>query len=127
MKYVIDSYAWIEYFEGSHEGDKVKELVENSDNEIVTNILNISEISKYFETKGLNSDDAFKTIISLSKIYKFDIPFAKNAGILCAEIRKDKKSFGLIDAYVLLTARCINAKILTGDRHFKGFKEAILI
>ena len=43
------------------------------------------------------------------------------------EIRKKIKDFGLADVFVLLTARKLNAKIITGDPHFKGFKEAILI
>lgn len=127
MKYIIDSYAWIEYFEGTDLGKKVKEIVENKDNEIITNILNISELSNFFERKGLEFDKAYKIIISLSKIYKFDILFSKEAGKLCAQIKKDIKNFGLIDAFVLLTAKKINAKILTGDKHFKSFKEAIIL
>jgi predicted nucleic acid-binding protein len=37
------------------------------------------------------------------------------------------KDFGLADAYVLATARKLKSKILTGDPHFKGMKEAVLI
>lgn len=127
MKYLIDSYAWIEYFEGSDEGEKAKNIIENPQNEIITNILNIAELSNYFKRKNINFDIYYKILISFSKIYNFDIEFSKEAGYLCAEIRKEIKSFGLIDAFVLLTARKINSKIVTGDRHFKGFKEAVFI
>ena len=127
MKYVIDSYAWIEYFEGSYIGEEVKEIVENSENEIITNILNVSELSNYFERKNLDFENSYKILISISKIYKFETKFAKEAGTLCAKIRKKIPSFGLIDSFVLLTARTADAKILTGDKHFKDFKEAILL
>ena len=42
-------------------------------------------------------------------------------------MRKKFKDFGLIDSMILLTTRKLDAKILTGDPHFKGFKETIFI
>jgi hypothetical protein len=33
----------------------------------------------------------------------------------------------MLFAFVLQTARKLGAKIITGDPHFKGFKEAVLI
>lgn len=33
----------------------------------------------------------------------------------------------MADAFVLLTARKLGAKVVTSDPHFKGFKEAVLI
>ena len=38
MKYVIDSYAWIEYFMGTKAGEKVKAIIENSDEKITPTI-----------------------------------------------------------------------------------------
>ena len=43
------------------------------------------------------------------------------------EIRKKIQNFGMADCVILLTARKLNAKIITGDLHFKGFKEAVMI
>ena len=37
-KYVIDSYAWIEYFTGSELGEKVKSLIENSEEKLTPTI-----------------------------------------------------------------------------------------
>lgn len=34
---------------------------------------------------------------------------------------------GLFDAIILAAARGCSAKVLTGDGHFKGFKETILL
>jgi predicted nucleic acid-binding protein len=42
-------------------------------------------------------------------------------------MRRTKKDLDLADAYVLAIARRIKSKVLTGDLHFNGVKEAILI
>ena len=37
MKIVFDTYAWIEYFEGTKKGEKVEEYLKN--NEIITPVI----------------------------------------------------------------------------------------
>ena len=44
-----------------------------------------------------------------------------------AEMKSKIKDFGLADACVLAGAEKINAKILTGDPHFEGIKNAVMI
>ena len=127
MKYVVDAYSWIDYFDGNEAGKKVKEYIENPANEIITNTLNLAEIASFFKRKNANLEEAYKIILSVSKIYNFDEEFSKEAGLLHAEIKRNNKEFGLIDAFVLLTAKSLKAKILTGDEHFRSFKESILI
>ena len=127
MKYVIDAYAWIEYFIESNKGKKVKEIVESEDNEIFVSVITIAEVSSIGVRENRDVELGNKIILGLSSIYFINLELAKEAGILHAEIRKKIKDFGLADAFVLLTARKLGAKIVTGDPHFKGFKEAILI
>ena len=38
MKYVIDSYAWIEYFMGTKTGEKVKPTIEGQEEKITPTI-----------------------------------------------------------------------------------------
>ena len=52
---------------------------------------------------------------------------AKIAGEFHAEIKEKIKDFGLVDSIIYIVAKEMNAKIITGDSHFKNFKEAILI
>lgn len=130
MRYVVDSYSWIDYLSGNIAGEKVKEYIENPDNEIITNILNIAEISSFFERENVKTDkreESFNVIISTSRIYNFDPEFSKEAGLLHGIIKRKINNFGLIDSFVLLTARKLNAKIITGDEHFKRMKEAVFI
>lgn len=126
-KYVVDSYSWIDYFDGNKQGKKVREFLESKNNEIITNILTLSEIISVFKRRGYDYDKAFEKIINLSKLYINNVNFSKEVGLLHAEIKTKIKDFGLADAFVLLTARKLNAKILTGDPHFKNFKETIMV
>lgn len=127
MKFVFDAFAWIEYFNGSESGKKVSELIESEENDVFSSIITITEVSSILKRNEKDVELGYKSIIDLSKIYFINSEFAKEAGILHAETRKNIKDFGLADAFVLLTARKLGAKIVTGDPHFKGFKEAVLV
>ena len=126
-KYVIDAHAWIEYFVASERGKEVREILENEQNEIFTSSLTIAEVMSVTKREGRDFDATCENIIINSKIIDISLEFCKGAGLLHAEIRGKIRDFGLADAFVLLAARKLGAKILTGDPHFKGFKEAVLI
>lgn len=125
MKCIIDSYAWIEYLDGTASGLKVKEILMQE--EVYILILSIAEVISRAMRTGKNTNEVYNAISLNSRIINITPELSRDAGILHAEIRKKIKDFGLIDAFILLTARKMNAKIITGDEHFRGFKEAILI
>lgn len=126
MKYIIDAYAWIDYLEGGEKGEKVNNYLKE-DYEIYISVLTISEvISKVMRKKG-NVEIAYGALLSNAKIIGITPRIAKEAGLLHAEIRNTIPNFGLGDAYLLTISRKIDAKIITGDNHFKNFKEAILL
>ena len=127
MKFVIDAFAWIEYLIGTEFGAKVKEIIEPEENEIFVSIITIAEVTSILQRRDMDVNNGYKVITNLAEMYKIDEEFTKEVGILHAEIRKNIKDFGLADAFVLLTARKLGAKIVTGDPHFKTFKESILI
>jgi len=127
MRLIVDTFCWVDYINGNEAGEKVKDYIETSDNEIITTVLNIAEISSIIKRRNFDVDKVLDMIFSNSKIYNFNADFAKQAGLLHAEMRKQEKHFGLIDAFILLTARKLKAKIITGDEHFKKIKEAIFI
>ena len=126
-KFVVDASAWIEYFNGSKVGGKIKKIIENKENSIYTNIITISEISSFFERRKYNFEDAKNTILSLSYIYNIDIQFGAEAGMLHANLKKERKNISLADIFILLTAKKLNAKIITLDEDFHGLKEIYLI
>jgi len=125
-KIVLDSFALIEYLEGSKKGEKVKNLIEDS-NDTFINIISIAEVVSVLKRRGFYSEDLISSISMLAKIYQGDFDFYRDSGLLHALIKHDIKDFGLVDSIILLTARKLNARIVTGDTHFKTFKEVILI
>ncbi len=127
MKYVVDAHAWISYLIGDKSGEFIAKIIEDTKNEIFTNIITLAKVISIIKRENKDYNESYKIILSLSKIYTGEIVFMKEVGLLHAETKREIREFGLADAFVLLTARKLNAKILTGDPHFKGFKEAILI
>ena len=125
-KHVIDAYAWIEYLDGTETGRRVGEVIENPD-EIFTCAMTIAEVVSKVARKGMNVKTAYDVLLNNSQVVNADEVLSLEAGLLHFEMRKTLKDFGLADAYVLATARKFKSKILTGDPHFKGMKEAILI
>jgi len=126
MKYLIDSWAWIEYLDGTKNGLKVKEIL-TEENEVFTLILSLAEIISRAKRKGKDIEGVENAILVNSKIINVNVEMSKQAGLLHAEMRKTVKDFGLIDAFILKAARELKAKIITGDEHFRNAKEAILI
>jgi predicted nucleic acid-binding protein len=126
-KYVIDAYAWIEYLLGSKAGEKVKSILEKETNDIYTCAVTVAEVVSKTAREGTQFETAYDILLSNSQIVNIDEEISKEAGVLHCEMRKTKRDFGLADAYLLAVARTVNAKILTGDPHFTGVKEAVLI
>ena len=125
-KYVVDSYAWIEYLDGTEIGRKVSDLIKENE-EIFSCVLTIAEVVSKAARKGKDVKIAYDVLTSNSKIINADEELSLQAGLLHYEMRKTVKDFGLADAYILATARKLKTKILTGDMHFKNVKEAVLI
>ena len=125
-KHVIDAYAWIEYLDGTETGRRVSTLIENND-EIFTCAMTIAEVVSKVARKGKDVKVAYNALVNNSQVVNVNDALSLEAGLLHFEMRKTLKDFGLADAYVLATARKLKSKILTGDPHFKGFKEAVFI
>lgn len=123
-KFVVDTWAWIEYIEGSEKGVRVKEVVENPENEIITHWISLAEIVSFAKRKNKDYRNIIETLNSISSVIVGD---AILTGQRHAEMRSKTKDFGLADACVLAAAEKTGAKILTGDPHFEGMKNAVMI
>ena len=126
-KFVVDAYAWIEYLAGSREGAKVERIFQNKGSEIYTSSVTIAEVVSKIKRENRDWETAFRAITGISKPMAVAADAAKDTGLLHAGLKKRIPRFGLADAFVLQLARDIKAKILTGDPHFAGFDEAIMI
>lgn len=125
VKVVFDTYAWIEYFEGSKKGEIVKGYLEDS--EVLTPVAVLLELSYKADRDGWDFKKHLNFIKLNSKIIGFNEEFILSFGNVYNRMKKRIKDFGLADAIVLNTANLHDAKILTGDKHFSGINEAIII
>jgi predicted nucleic acid-binding protein len=126
-KYLIDAYAWIEYLIGSKAGEKVRSVLDAENSEIYTCAVTVAEVISKTAREGQDFEIAYDVLTSNSQVVCVDEETSKETGLLHSQMRETMKDFGLADAYVLAIAREMGAKVLTGDLHFKGVKEAVFI
>lgn len=121
MPYIVDTYAWLEYFRGTSTGMSIKDKIEAGDN--ITPTIVLAELKrKFVEWRRQDFDDKLAFIQENSQIVGLDGELA----IMAGEIRAQKPvpNMGLVDCILLALARKFNVKVLTGDKHFKTLSEA---
>ncbi len=126
-EYLLDTYAWVEYFIGSDEGKIVKKLIELD--KINTSIISIAELSDKYYREGLTDEweERYKFIVSKSNIILCTMEIAKNAGPRKWELRKTIEKIGLADAMIIETALQKELVIVSGDPHFKSLDNILFL
>jgi predicted nucleic acid-binding protein len=130
--YIIDAYAWIEYFKASKQGEAAKQYIENEN--AATPTIVVSEISRKLsqqiqlgkETKE-GSTRRLDFILDTSRIVDLDFETAAAVGKIIEELGSQTKDWSLADLIILCTARSLSGKVVTGDEHFRKVKDAIFI
>ncbi|MBS3090905.1 PIN domain-containing protein [Candidatus Pacearchaeota archaeon] len=114
--YVIDSYAWIEYFKGSKQGEAASRFIESE--KAATSVISIAELSEKYLKEKKDFQERLSFMIFKTKIINLTSDIALEAGKLNFENKKKIKDFGMADAIILATAKLVNGKVVTGDEHF---------
>ncbi|MEM2541458.1 MAG: type II toxin-antitoxin system VapC family toxin [Candidatus Methanomethylicia archaeon] len=129
--FIIDSYAWMEYFIGSKRGNTAKDYIEKRDSATPTIV--VAEISRKLLNEVLagretvtGREDKLDFIKTSTLIVDLTEEIARLAGEIDIERRRIVKGWGLADSIILATARRENAKIITGDKHFIDLKNEII-
>src|SRR3989338_4375589 len=117
-EYIIDSYAWVEYFRGSAEGKIAREYIENKN--CATCSIAIAELSEKYKREGKNFDYDFSFIVAKTKIIVLSTEVAIMAGQLNYINKAKIKNWGMSDSIISATAKLVNAKVVTGDEHFRN-------
>ena len=112
--YIVDTYAWISYFEGK-EAFKFKEEIE--DNDLETPSIVLAEITRVFRRKGLPWDVYSKTL-NYIKRHSLILPLDTDHAIKSGEIA-EREGLYLIDA-IIYSYVDEDKDLLTGDEHFRG-------
>jgi predicted nucleic acid-binding protein len=125
-KYVIDSFAWIEYFRGTKIGKKAMRYIESG--AAATATITIAELKeKYLKQNWGFFDEDLAFIITNTLVVPLDRAISVSAGEINYQMKKKVKDWGMSDSIVLATARISSAKVVTGDEHFKGVSDAIFL
>jgi predicted nucleic acid-binding protein len=125
-EYVIDSYSWIEYFRGTESGKQVRPYVESDS--AATSALTLAELKeKYVREKWATFEEDLACIMARTVVTPVDRPIAILAGEINHKRKRTKTDWGMEDSIVLATAGAASAKVVTGDPHFEGLPDALLI
>jgi predicted nucleic acid-binding protein len=123
---VIDSYAWVEYFSGTESGKRARPYVEGDS--AATSALTLAELrEKCLREEWPSFDEDLNFIVSRSAIIAVDRQISLLAGEINYQRKKARRDWGMADSVILATARSASAKVVTGDKHFEGLSDAILI
>ena len=87
----------------------------------------VAEFTDKYVRDGMNPEERLRFIRAKTAVQPLDDETAEAAGRISADRRRSVKGWGLVDSCVLATARAMGLKVVTGDAHFEGLDEAIMI
>jgi predicted nucleic acid-binding protein len=125
-EFVVDSYAWIEYFRGTPSGAKARRHIEGDS--AATSAITLAELrEKYLREKWGFFQEDLNFISTRTSLAPVDRSIALLAGEIDHAQKKLSKDWSMADSIILATARSASAKAVTGDPHFEGLPEAELV
>ena len=130
--YIIDAYAWIEYFKASKMGETAKEYIESEHS--VTPTIVVSEISRKLRKDIALGNETregrlrrLEFIRATSRIMELDFEIAIEAGGISEDLKVEMKGWGLANSIILCTAKSLKGKVVTGDEHFRPLENVIFV
>ena len=115
---LIDSWVWVELFEGSQKGAKARELMRGE--KLYASALTLAEIAFWCMRSDRNPKQYLDAIKSNAVILSVDEITAETAGRVLANLRKKAPGMGMVDAILYVQAIASGVPLLTGDEHFKN-------
>lgn len=125
--YIIDAYAWIEYFKGSKKGENAAEIIDSQKVRSITLECTLAEIKGWAMREGADFKKLHDVVVCNSDIVHITAEDWLDAAEIRHEARKKIADFGFIDALILAVQKRTKYKILTGDPHFTGLKDVVLL
>ncbi len=125
---LVDSWAWLEIMSGSPRGDRVCEVIRDNST-VCVSVLTLYEL-RYRLEQIKNREGAvsiIKQITDQGEVIPIDAQVALLGGTIKIQQTSQKTPMGAVDCLILATARIHNLKVLTGDTHFNGLEETILL
>lgn len=107
MRYIMDSYAWLEYFMGTEAGRKVRQIIDTEMDEKLTPSICLAETyAKILKTEDEEKAELRREFIkSRSALIPLDEDLAVEAAKTDVTMKKRVHGWGLADSIVLSTAQ----------------------
>lgn len=125
--YLIDTYAWVEYFTGSEKGKVVQQLLEDENNIIYTPECGLAELKGWAIREKLDFDELYRIVRKLSGIQSVTTSDWLEAASIRSEMRKTMKDFGMIDSLIVAQQKRLGCKVVSGDSYFKHIEDTIFL
>ena len=122
---VLDSFAWIEYFNGSSAGEKVQNFLETR--LVVTPAIVVAELSEKHKKLNREFGPKYDFVKARTSVVPLEEELARVAGEINFERKRSVKGWGMADSIVLATARRSGSRIVTGDPHFRDLTEETIM
>ncbi len=124
---LFDTSAWIEFFQGTEKGKKVREFLKSKEN--FTNIVTFAEVINWCLRNRLESKirPYISAIKKGSQIIALDETIITLAGRLNYERKMAIKDWGMMDSFILATSLLYELKILTKDSQFKDLSNVVIL
>lgn len=128
MRYIIDSYAWIEYFMGTKAGEKARTIIESLDEKFTPTICLAEVYAKTIKVGGGEMAEKQRVFIKQSSIIlPLDEKLAIEAAKIDVVMKRKVRGWGLADSIVYASGLVKKAEIVTGDGHFKDLENVFFI
>jgi predicted nucleic acid-binding protein len=122
---LLDTSAWIEFFEGTNKGARVKEVL--NQNKCYTSIVTLAEVTNWSLKEKRDTLFFVNTVGKLSSIINMDDSIVILAGRLNFERKKINKKWGMLDSFILATGMIYNLKILAKDPDYRDLKDVEIL
>lgn len=122
MKYLIDTYALIEWYERGSEEYKPYILKIQSFGGYVTQLTLLEFYYIIYHRFGKETaDNVYEEVTNYCETVALDEEIIKKTGEFKSKLLRDKK-MSYVDCVNYITAKHIGVKLLTGDDDFKGME-----
>lgn len=126
---VFDTFAWVEYIADGKHAKKVSDLlVDTGHRQKITPATVMAELTEKLLREGadqLKIKQAVEFIASKTMIVQCDEQIACRAGEINHAQKQKIKDWGMLDSLNYAVAKILNCQFVTGDPHFRGFKDVI--
>lgn len=127
-KIIYDTSSLIELFQGTKVGKKVEEYFTSEKIQNLIPNLVLAELTSKFIRIGENPKKYIDTLEKNCIILNLNSEIAKMAGSIHADLKKKEPKISLIDCIIIAHGYFEGEiRIITTDKHFKNYKNSIVI